>query len=71
MEKKYSDTIVPIYFLRDMIEVKREELTKLFNVDKELQKSTIIHLSQELDQLINQYLKYMRSLQKENDDSWS
>lgn len=69
MEKKYSDTIVPIYFLRDMIEVKREELTKLFNVDKELQKSTIIHLSQELDQLINQYLKYMRSLQKENDDS--
>ncbi|USK31578.1 aspartyl-phosphate phosphatase Spo0E family protein (plasmid) [Bacillus sp. CMF21] len=52
-----------------MIEVKREELTKLFNVDKELQKSTIIQLSQELDQLINQYLKYMRSLQKENNDS--
>ncbi|MGM0879154.1 MAG: hypothetical protein ACQEWV_32080 [Bacillota bacterium] len=26
-------------------------------------------ISQELDQLINQYLKYMRSLQKENDDS--
>jgi hypothetical protein len=52
-----------------MIEVKREELTKLFNVDKELQKPTIIQLSQELDQLINQYLKYMGSLQKENDDS--
>ncbi|WP_113885856.1 aspartyl-phosphate phosphatase Spo0E family protein [Cytobacillus firmus] len=52
-----------------MIEVKREELTKLFNVDKELHKSTIIQLSQELDQLINQYLKYMRSLQKEKDDS--
>lgn len=69
MEKKYSDSIAPIYFLRYMIEVKREELTKLFNVDKELQKSTIIQLSQELDQLINQYLKYMRSLQKENDDS--
>lgn len=69
MEKKYSDSIAPIYFLRYMIEVKREELTKLFNVDKELQKSTIIQLSQELDQLINQYLKYMRSLQKENNDS--
>ncbi|MBO0962151.1 aspartyl-phosphate phosphatase Spo0E family protein [Neobacillus sp. MM2021_6] len=69
MEKKYSDSIAPIYFLRYMIEVKREELTKLFNVDKELKKSTIIQLSQELDQLINQYLKYMRSLQKENDDS--
>ncbi|GAA2717424.1 aspartyl-phosphate phosphatase Spo0E family protein [Cytobacillus oceanisediminis] len=69
MEKKYSDSIAPIYFLRYMIEVKREELTKLFNVDKELQKSTIIQLSQELDQLINQYLNYMRSLQKENDDS--
>jgi Spo0E like sporulation regulatory protein len=62
MEKKYSDSIAPIYFLRYMIEVKREELTKLFIVDKELQKSTIIQLSQELDQLINQYLKYMRSL---------
>lgn len=69
MEKKYSDSIAPIYFLRYMIEVKREELTKLFNVDKELQKSSIIQLSQELDQLINQYLKYIRSLQKENDDS--
>lgn len=69
MEKKYCDSIGPIYFLRYMIEVKREELTKLFNVDKELQKSTIIQLSQELDQLINQYLKYMGSLQKENDDS--
>lgn len=69
MEKKYSDSIAPIYFLRYMIEVKREELTTLFKVDKELQKSTIIQLSQELDQLINQYLKYMRSLQKENDDS--
>ena len=69
MEKKYNDSIAPIYFLRYMIEVKREELTKLFNVDKELQKSTIIQLSQELDQLTNQYLKYMRSLQKENDDS--
>lgn len=69
MEKKYSDSIAPIYFLRYMIEVKREELTKLFNVDKELQKFTIIQLSQELDQLINQYLKYMRSLQKKNNDS--
>jgi len=69
MEKKYSDSIAPIYFLRYMIEVKREELTKLFKVDKELQKSTIIQLSQELDQLINQYLKYMRNLQRENDDS--
>lgn len=69
MEKKYSESIAPIYFLRYRIEVKREELTKLFNVDKELQKSTIIQLSQELDQLINQYLKYMRNLQKENDDS--
>lgn len=52
-----------------MIEVKREELTKLFNVDKELHKSTIIQLSQELDQLINQYLKCKRSFQKEKDDS--
>ncbi|MGG1674254.1 aspartyl-phosphate phosphatase Spo0E family protein [Neobacillus sp. NRS-1170] len=40
-----------------MIEVKREELTKLFNIDKKLQKTTILQLSQELDQLINQYLK--------------
>ncbi|WP_417897236.1 aspartyl-phosphate phosphatase Spo0E family protein [Bacillus haimaensis] len=69
METKYCDSIAPIYFLRYMIEVKREELTKLFNVDKELQKPTIIQLSQELEQLINQYLKYMRSLQNENDDS--
>jgi hypothetical protein len=69
MEKKYCDSIAPIYFLRYMIEVKRGELTKLFNVDKELQKPAIIQLSQELDQLINQYLKYMRSLQIENDDS--
>lgn len=57
MEKKYSDSIAPIYFLRYMIEVKREELTKLFNIDKKLQKTTILQLSQELDQLINQYLK--------------
>ncbi|GAA2717388.1 hypothetical protein GCM10009865_51470 [Aeromicrobium ponti] len=69
MEKKYGDSIASIYFLRYMIEVKRGKLTKLFNVDKELQKSTLIQLSQELDQLINQYLKYMKSLQKENDDS--
>ena len=69
MEKKYSDSIAPIYFLRYTIEVKREELIKLFKVDKELQKPTIIQLSQELDQLINQYLMYMRSLQKENGDS--
>jgi hypothetical protein len=67
MEKKYCDSIAPIYFLRYMIEVKREELTKLFNVDKELQKPAIIQLSQELDQLINQYLKYLGGLQKEND----
>ena len=67
MEKKYCDSIAPIYFLRYMIEVKREELTKLFNVEKELQKPAIIQLSQELDQLINQYLKYLGGLQKEND----
>lgn len=57
MEKKYSDSKAPIYFLRYMIEVKREELKKLYNVEKDFQKPTIIQLSQEFDQLINQYMK--------------
>lgn len=68
MEKKYGDSIAPIYFLRNMIEVKRKELTILFSVENELQKPTIIQLSQELDQLINQYSKNIKILQKENDD---
>lgn len=57
MEKNDCVSIQPVYFLKDLIEVKREELIKLYNVEKELQNPTIIQLSQELDQLINHYLK--------------
>ena len=49
-------TPIPIYLLRYMIEKKKHELAELFNTSTHLQSPKIIQLSQELDELLNQYM---------------
>ncbi|UGB30977.1 MULTISPECIES: aspartyl-phosphate phosphatase Spo0E family protein [Bacillales] len=56
MKKESCNPVIPIYYLRYMIEERRQEILQVFKENKDLQSPLIIHLSQELDVLLNLYL---------------
>ncbi|MGM0879242.1 MAG: aspartyl-phosphate phosphatase Spo0E family protein [Bacillota bacterium] len=69
MEKKPCNPNIPIYFLRYMIEKRRHELAESFNMSNHLQSPTIIQLSQELDELLNQYMVGIKKHHEDNDEA--